>query len=911
MSTATPTQASQPPAPRSRAGFRSWPRWGRFTTYAVVAVVLVLVAALVAAVLVVRQSFPQTGGEIAVPGLDGEVRVVRDAHGIPQVYAGTSHDLFYAQGFVQAQDRFYEMDVRRHTTAGRLSELFGEGTLQIDKTVRTMGWRRVAEQELSLLSPETQDYLRAYSDGVNAYLADRSSSDISLEYAVLGLTGLDYSPAKWTPADSVSWLKAMAWDLRSNMDDEIQRGLLSGGQTPEDIADLYPPYPYDRHRPAVDQGAVVDEVFEQNATAGGSRKPSRPPLAPAALAALRDLKRGMDQMPALIGKGDGLGSNAWVVDGDHSTTGKPILANDPHLGVSLPGVWYQMGLHCTKLTDECPFDVSGFTFAGLPGVVIGHNQEISWGFTNLGPDVVDLFLEKVQDKTYLYDGVQRPLLMRDEEIKVLGRKQPFRFTVRSTRHGPLLSDVDARLSTVGANAPTARSAQTPERGNGYAVALSWTALTPSTTADALFGIDRATSWEEFRAAAEDFAVPAQNMVYADRDGNIGYQAPGRIPIRKSGNAGDYPASGWLPADDWTGTYVPFAALPSVLNPSDGFIATANQPATGRRYPYYLGDSWAYGYRSQRIVNLLQRKARVSVADMSALQLDTRNGFAPTFVPYLLEVFMPSEYLAGGQRLLQGWDFRQRAGLGGRGLLQRRLAQHPGADLPRPAQGADVAGRRRPLVRGDARTARAADQPLVGRRHHRRRDRGARRHPAAGDGRRPRRAGTPPGPARGRLDLGPPAPAGPAQRDPRHRCLAQPGALAVQPRRLAGRRWQRDRQRQLVERRQRLLRGDGRAVHADGRLAGRPRRVPVDQPDRRERARLRRRLRRPDRAVGRGPHAALGVVDQGGRGRGGGHADAHAGRRSGGRSRVTPDGVATAVTRRSCGADGTRSSSSPS
>ena len=658
MSTASAPQASQPPAPRSRAGFRSWPRWGRLTTYAVVAVVLVLVAALVAAVLVVRQSFPQTSGEITVPGLDGEVRVVRDDQGIPQVYAGTSHDLFYAQGFVQAQDRFYEMDVRRHTTAGRLSELFGEGTLQIDKTVRTMGWRRVAEQELSLLSPETQDYLRAYSDGVNAYLADRSSSDISLEYAVLGLTGLDYSPAKWTPADSVSWLKAMAWDLRSNMEDEIQRGLLSGGQSPEDIADLYPDYPYDRHRPAVDQGAVVDEVFEQNATGGGSRKPSRPPLAPAALAALRDLKRGMDQMPALIGKGDGLGSNAWVVDGDHSTTGKPILANDPHLGVSLPGVWYQMGLHCTKLTDECPFDVSGFTFAGLPGVVIGHNQEISWGFTNLGPDVVDLYLEKVQDKTYLYDGEQRPLAMRDEEITVLGRAEPFRFTVRSTRHGPLLSDVDARLSTVGANAPTSSSPETPERGNGYAVALSWTALTPSTTADALFGIDRATSWDEFRAAAEDFAVPAQNMVYADRAGNIGYQAPGRIPIRKSGNTGDYPASGWLPADDWTGTYVPFAALPSVLNPSDGFIATANQPAVGKRYPYYLGDSWAYGYRSQRIVNLLQRKARLSVADMSALQLDTRNGFAPTFVPYLLDVFMPSEYLAGGQRLLQGWDFRQ-------------------------------------------------------------------------------------------------------------------------------------------------------------------------------------------------------------------------------------------------------------
>jgi penicillin G amidase len=211
---------------------------------------------------------------------------------------------------------------------------------------------------------------------------------------------------------------------------------------------------------------------------------------------------------------------------------------------------------------------------------------------------------------------------------------------------------------VGANAPAGD--QPPPRDNGYAVAISWTALTPSNTADAIFEIDKSSDWREFRAAAEDFAVPSQNMVYADREGNIGYQAPGRIPIRKSGNTGDYPSLGWLKADDWTGKYVPYAALPSVLNPSEGFVSTANQAVTGPEYPYYLGDSWAYGYRSQRITELLQDKARLSVADMSCIQLDARNGFAPTFVPYLLRIFMPSEYLAGGQRLLQGWDFRQDA-----------------------------------------------------------------------------------------------------------------------------------------------------------------------------------------------------------------------------------------------------------
>jgi len=654
--TAVPATAADP------VGFRAWPRWVRWSAYGGVVVVLLLVAALVAGVLVVRYSYPETDGEIVVRGLESEVTVLRDASGIPQIYAGNSHDLFYAQGFVQAQDRFFEMDVRRHTTAGRLSELFGESTLDVDKTIRTMGWRRVAEQEVSRLTPETQSYLDAFSEGVNAYIRDHTPSEMSLEYTLLARTGLDYQVEDWTAVDSLAWLKAMAWDLRGNMAEEVERGLLSGARTRADIATLFPPYPYRRHRPIVDQGAVVDGVFEQDATGGGTRKPSRPPLGAAAQRALERVDATLDAMPRMLGGADGgsevdgIGSNAWVVDGDHTTTGKPILANDPHMGVSVPGVWYQMGLHCTRLTKECPFDVSGFTFAGFPGVVIGHNQQIAWGFTNLGPDVVDLYLEKVTGKTALYDGRRRPMGMRDEVIEVLGRDEPFRFTVRSTRHGPLLSDVDRQLSTVGANAPA--GARPPARGNGYAVAMSWTALTPGTSADAVFGFDRATTWQRFREAARDLQVPSQNLVYADRAGNIGYQAPGRIPIRKSGNTGDYPARGWLPADDWTGQYVPFAALPSVLNPADGFVATANQAVTDPDYPYYLGDSWAYGYRSQRVVDLLQTKPKLSVADMSRVQLDTRNGFAPTFVQYLLRIFLPSQYLAGGQRLLQGWDFRQ-------------------------------------------------------------------------------------------------------------------------------------------------------------------------------------------------------------------------------------------------------------
>ncbi len=655
MSDSASAGPSQPTTPD--AGFRGWPRWGRWTAYGVALLILAMVAALLAGVVTVRKPMPQTDGEIRVPGLDGEVEVLRDDNGIPQIYADTSHDLFYAQGFVQAQDRFYEMDIRRHITSGRLSELLGEDALKSDMFIRTMGWRRVAEKELSLLSPETTAYLEAFSEGVNAYIDSHSPSEMSLEYSVLAVNGLDYTVEEWTPADSVAWLKAMAWDLRSNMEDEIDRAIASGRLAPEDIDELYPPYPYDRHSPIVTQGALVDGVYESAATEGGSRRPARPAYPERTLGLLGDLDAGLAEMPELLGRGDGIGSNAWVVDGDRSTTGEPLLANDPHLGISIPGIWYQMGLHCNALSEECPFDVTGFTFAGLPGVVIGHNQQIAWGFTNLGPDVVDLYLEKVDGKTYEYEGEQKPLTMRDETIEVLGRDEPFRFTVRETDHGPLISDVSAELSTVGANSPVGGEA--PERGNGYAVAIAWTALQPQPTVDAIFALDRAAGWDDFRAAAASFSAPSQNMVYADRDGHIGYQAPGLIPIRKSGNTGLYPAEGWLASNDWTGKYVPFESLPTMFDPDEGVVVTANQAVTDDEYPFYLGESWAYGYRSERIAELLDRKARLSIEDMTDLQLDERNGFAPTLVPYLLDILMPSEYLGAGQRLLQGWDFQQR------------------------------------------------------------------------------------------------------------------------------------------------------------------------------------------------------------------------------------------------------------
>ena len=382
--------------------FRGWPWPARWATYLSCGLVLVLLAGLVTGTVLVRRPFPQTTGEIEVPGLTGDVEVIRDEHGIPQIYADTTADLMTAQGYVHAQDRFYEMDVRRHITAGRLSELFGETALETDKMVRTMGWRRVAERELAMLAPETRDALRAYADGVNAYLDDHSPSEIALEYTVLGAGGLDYQPADWDPVDSLAWLKAMAWDLRGNMGDEIARVLLSVNHTPEQVAELYPAYDAEARRPIVTQGALVDGRYEPEATSPGSRNPARPPYTPGQVDVLTDVLERARAMPALLGRGSGIGSNSWVVGGDHSATGEPLLANDPHLGVSLPGIWYQVGLHCRTVSEACPFEVSGFSFSGVPGIVIGHNRDIAWGFTNLNPDVSDLYLEKVRGDRWLY-----------------------------------------------------------------------------------------------------------------------------------------------------------------------------------------------------------------------------------------------------------------------------------------------------------------------------------------------------------------------------------------------------------------------------------------------------------------------------------------------------------------------------
>ncbi|USQ88842.1 penicillin acylase family protein [Streptomyces phaeoluteigriseus] len=667
--------------------------------------VLVLVLAIIGGIAyggywsisTVRASFPQTKGSITLDGLSGPVDVQRDGYGIPQIYASSDEDLFMAQGFVQAQDRFYEMDVRRHMTSGRLSEMFGKSQVDNDEFLRTLGWDRVAEEEYDKqLSSSTKKYLQAYAKGVNAYLRGKDGEDISLEYAALGFTN-DYQPAEWTPVDSVSWLKAMAWDLRGNMQDEIDRALLTSRLGPQQIADLYPQYPYDRNKPIVREGQYdeLTETFEQggsdgssgsgdasgsdssdgsstdgsssdgsstDGTTGGSGTSSGTSgsALESQLAGLYDV---LDDLPAAVGvNGNGIGSNSWVVGGKYTITGKPLLANDPHLSASLPSVWYQMGLHCRKVSAKCQYDVSGYTFAGMPGVIIGHNADISWGMTNSGVDVTDLYLEKLSGDGYLYDGKVKPFVTREETIKVAGGAAK-KIVVRETEDGmPLLSDRADELVKVGKKATVDDDA--PDRGDGYAVALKWTALEPGNSMDAVFAMDRAADWDDFRKAAEDFDVPSQNLVYADTENHIGYQLPGKIPTRAKGLDGSVPALGWESKNKWTG-FIDFDELPYEYDPERGYIVTANQAVVDPdEYPYTLTTDWGYGTRSQRITDLIEGKieggGKVSTDDMRQMQLDNSSEIAKMLVPTLLKINLDDPDVREAQELLQGWDRTQDA-----------------------------------------------------------------------------------------------------------------------------------------------------------------------------------------------------------------------------------------------------------
>lgn len=601
----------------------------------------------------VQRSFPTTSGRIDVPGLTANVTVYRDDAGVPQLVAETSHDLFFAQGYVHAQDRFWEMDFRRHVTAGRLSEMFGESQVGTDTFIRTLDWRGIAEQEYAQLDEASRAYYEAYAAGVNAYLGERGGADLSLEYAVLGLQNGTYSPEPWTPVDSIAWLKAMAWDLRSNLGDEIDRALLASALPAEEVARLHPDFAWGE-MPTIMGGPLAAPAAAAVAPASTPATTEPDAAAPEHLAALASLAETIDGIPELLGpEGGDLGSNSWVVSGALTESGKPLLANDPHLGPAMPSIWTQMGLKCAEVNDACPFDVTGYSFSGLPGIVIGHNDRIAWGFTNLGPDVADLYLERVEGDSYELDGQMLPLILREEVIEVAGG-DPVTITVRSTGRGPLVTGIGSDFGEVADTYPAASGA--PE--GQYQVSLQWTALTPGTTAQAIFALDRARDWEGFRHAASLFDVPSQNLVYADDAGNIGYQAPGKIPVRKTGD-GTVPLPGWTSANGWSGMLA-FDRLPSVQNPQAGYIVTANNPAPAAPDGPLLTKDWDYGYRAAGIDRLIRERLdageKLSADDLLEMQLDTSDLNAQQFLPVVAELASGLDGdAARGAALLDGWN----------------------------------------------------------------------------------------------------------------------------------------------------------------------------------------------------------------------------------------------------------------
>ncbi len=587
----------------------------------------------------VYRPLPVTAGDLTVPGLRARVEVLRDGNGIPHLYAANEHDLFFAQGYVHAQDRFFQMDFWRHVTGGRLSEMFGPGTLSEDRFLRTVGWQRVAAQEYAQASPEVRAVLDAYAAGVNAYIADRAPADLSVEYSILAATG--YAPARvepWTPVHSLAWAKAMAWDLGSNLGDELTGARLITLLGPERAAELMP-------EPPADNPVILPEFVYPSGEAAGGGGP---------------MARSLSQPGLTLQRGgsldSGIGSNNWTLAGSRTETGAPILANDPHLGPQMPALWYLIGLHCQPVTADCPYQVAGYSLPGDPGVIIGFNNRIAWGVTNNYPDVQDVVIERLDPSNadqYEVDGEFVPMdEVRDETLNVLGR-EPELLTVRVTRHGPLIHDPLVYENAAKLISETVTIGDVT-LGPDYGLALRWTALEPGTLFESVLALNRAQTFDQFRDALRLWDVPSQNFVYADVDGNIGYQMPGRVPIR-AGYDGALPVPGWDSQRTWSG-FVPFDELPYQLNPARGYVVTANQPVVAGPAPYAItGNAADMGYRGARITALIEADPLLSVDDVARIQADNYSLNAEVMLPYVLALEINDPAVRAAQQQLAGWD----------------------------------------------------------------------------------------------------------------------------------------------------------------------------------------------------------------------------------------------------------------
>ncbi|HKR83767.1 MAG TPA: penicillin acylase family protein [Terriglobales bacterium] len=524
---------------------------------------------------------PPLDGNISVVGLSAPVSVTRDRQGVPTIEATTLRDLFFAQGYVTAQDRLFQMDFLRRAAAGELSEVVGEVALHHDRQQRILGIRAAAEKGFSALSTEDRQQFDAYARGVNAFIESHKGK-LPLEFRAL-----HYSPKPWSAQDSVLIAYQMVETLSTSPQAPLTREKILAKLGPELTADLYVNNSW-RDHPPTQPPAALDQV------------PSDAKRSPSAVTFLshpwrESPNRSWNDLPQLAplfrDELFPIGSNNWVLSGSHTVSGKPLLSNDMHLGHQMPNLWYEVHLH------SAGFDVAGVSLPGHPFVIVGHNRRIAWAFTNVGPTVQDAYIETFND-THQYltpEGWKDPEI-RHEIIHVKG-KPDASIDVQITRHGPIVTEL--------------------YRGDSRQIALQWTLY--DGPRDPFFRLDAAENWQEFRQALAEFDAPSQNAVFADIDGNIGYQTTGKIPIRATGD-GSLPVNGNDNTHEWTG-YIPFEKLPSVYNPPSGIIATANGRISPEKYPYSISTEWESPWRTDRIYHVLQSGKKFSAADMLSLETD--------------------------------------------------------------------------------------------------------------------------------------------------------------------------------------------------------------------------------------------------------------------------------------------------
>jgi penicillin amidase len=569
----------------------------------VVTIVVVITGA--AAWWFIYRPLPQIDGTASLSGLQQQVTVDRDRWGVPHIRAASVEDLAEAQGYVMAQDRLWQMDLLRRAARGQLSEILGPVTLPIDKQFRTYSFNRAAERDATLLGPEPRKILEAYARGINEFI-DQHEKNLPLEFSLLR-----YKPQPWRPSDTLVISAYMYRTLTDTWERELNRAKVTERAGADRAKDLFsadaamdhfvvgdPNVPNDgSQRSAADSGDEDDDDDLQPDTVlkaglGGSNSSATSEAAPdLSTAASQSVQQFFVELPNEIRQG--LGSNNWVVSGAHTATGKPLLANDTHLDLWIPPIWYEIHLTAPG------WNVKGFALPGAPMVVIGHNDRIAWGFTNSGADVQDLYVETFNPALpdeYRVKGAWTKAQIFDETIRVKGEPDEH-FKVTVTRHGPVVL-----------------------REGDKAYALRWTATEPGGLANSYTWLGKARNWKEFRETLKRVWGPGQNAIYADVDGNIGYIMAARVPLRKKGH-GEMPVPGDTDDYEWTG-YIPFDQLPQALNPETGLIVTANARVVGPNYKPYLTDRWEEPYRTARIYDLLHDRHDLRPEDMLKVQTDT-------------------------------------------------------------------------------------------------------------------------------------------------------------------------------------------------------------------------------------------------------------------------------------------------